>query len=62
MDALKVLVPAAVYTIQNFLLYVAIENLPATTHMVCGLCDKLPLVDLPTKNPDNCALHASASW
>ncbi|CAD6191893.1 unnamed protein product [Caenorhabditis auriculariae] len=33
-DALKVLVPAAVYTVQNFLLYVAVENLPAATYMV----------------------------
>ncbi|VDL76899.1 unnamed protein product [Nippostrongylus brasiliensis] len=33
-DALKVLVPAVVYTIQNFLLYVAVENLPAATYMV----------------------------
>ncbi|PIO69121.1 UDP-galactose translocator domain protein, partial [Teladorsagia circumcincta] len=32
-DALKVLVPAVVYTIQNFLLYVAVENLPAATYM-----------------------------
>ncbi|CAJ0587872.1 unnamed protein product, partial [Mesorhabditis spiculigera] len=33
-DFLKVLVPACVYTIQNFLLYVAVENLPAATYMV----------------------------
>ncbi|VDO49406.1 unnamed protein product [Haemonchus placei] len=33
-DALKVLVPAVIYTIQNFLLYVAVENLPAATYMV----------------------------
>lgn len=33
-DAIKVLVPAVVYTIQNFLLYVAVENLPAATYMV----------------------------
>ncbi|CAI2351511.1 unnamed protein product [Caenorhabditis sp. 36 PRJEB53466] len=33
-DTLKVLVPAAVYTIQNFLLYVAVDNLPAATYMV----------------------------
>ncbi|KJH43772.1 UDP-galactose transporter [Dictyocaulus viviparus] len=33
-DALKVLIPAVVYTIQNFLLYVAVENLPAATYMV----------------------------
>ncbi|CAJ0936120.1 unnamed protein product, partial [Mesorhabditis belari] len=33
-DLLKVLVPAAVYTVQNFLLYVAVDNLPAATYMV----------------------------
>ncbi|CAI5448959.1 unnamed protein product [Caenorhabditis angaria] len=33
-DTLKVLVPAAVYTVQNFLLYVAVDNLPAATYMV----------------------------
>ncbi|KAJ1349343.1 hypothetical protein KIN20_004893 [Parelaphostrongylus tenuis] len=33
-DALKVLIPAVVYTIQNILLYVAVENLPAATYMV----------------------------
>ncbi|CAB3405733.1 unnamed protein product [Caenorhabditis bovis] len=33
-DALKVLVPAAVYTVQNYLLYVAVDNLPAATYMV----------------------------
>ncbi|VDM56628.1 unnamed protein product [Angiostrongylus costaricensis] len=33
-DALKVLIPAVVYTIQNILLYIAVENLPAATYMV----------------------------
>ncbi|KAF1758000.1 hypothetical protein GCK72_014458 [Caenorhabditis remanei] len=33
-DTLKVLVPAAIYTVQNFLLYVAVDNLPAATYMV----------------------------
>jgi UDP-sugar transporter A1/2/3 len=33
-DTLKVGVPAFIYTIQNFLLYVAIENLDAGTYMV----------------------------
>ncbi|KAH7725438.1 Protein NSTP-5 a [Aphelenchoides avenae] len=34
LDTLKVGVPAFIYTIQNFLLYVAIENLDAGTYMV----------------------------
>uniref|UniRef100_A0A0K0DJB5 UDP-galactose transporter n=1 Tax=Angiostrongylus cantonensis TaxID=6313 RepID=A0A0K0DJB5_ANGCA len=33
-DALRVLIPAVVYTIQNILLYIAVENLPAATYMV----------------------------
>uniref|UniRef100_A0A8R1I2X6 UDP-galactose transporter n=1 Tax=Caenorhabditis japonica TaxID=281687 RepID=A0A8R1I2X6_CAEJA len=33
-STIKVLVPAAVYTVQNFLLYVAVDNLPAATYMV----------------------------
>ncbi|GMR48103.1 hypothetical protein PMAYCL1PPCAC_18298, partial [Pristionchus mayeri] len=33
-DFAKVLIPAVVYTIQNILLYVAVENLPAATFMV----------------------------
>lgn len=35
LDTLKVGVPAFIYTIQNFLLYVAIEHLDAGTYMVC---------------------------
>jgi len=34
MDTLKVGVPAGVYTIQNILLYYAVENLDAGTYMV----------------------------
>jgi len=34
MGTLKVAVPALIYTIQNFLLYVAIDNLDAPTYMV----------------------------
>ncbi|KAE9556479.1 hypothetical protein FO519_000364 [Halicephalobus sp. NKZ332] len=34
LDTFKVGVPALVYTIQNFLLYVAVENLEAATYMV----------------------------
>ncbi|GMT08048.1 hypothetical protein PENTCL1PPCAC_30222 [Pristionchus entomophagus] len=34
MDFAKVLIPAVIYTIQNILLYVAVENLPAATFMV----------------------------
>ncbi|PAV68533.1 hypothetical protein WR25_02981 [Diploscapter pachys] len=33
-DALKVLIPAGVYTVQNFLLYVAVGHLPSATFMV----------------------------
>ncbi|KAF8371351.1 nstp-5 [Pristionchus pacificus] len=33
-DFAKVLIPAVIYTIQNVLLYVAVENLPAATFMV----------------------------
>jgi solute carrier family 35 (UDP-sugar transporter), member A1/2/3 len=34
MDTLKLAIPAMAYTIQTFLLYVAIENLDAATFMV----------------------------
>ncbi|GMT24211.1 hypothetical protein PFISCL1PPCAC_15508 [Pristionchus fissidentatus] len=33
-DFAKVLIPAVIYTVQNILLYVAVENLPAATFMV----------------------------
>lgn len=63
MDTVKVAVPALIYTIQNFLLYLAVENLDAATYMVffqlinscinCITC----LGHLSIENLDDCIVY-----